>query len=261
MDPYLESRWSDVHATLITLLKEAIQPKLPANLRARSEEGILLEDDENDEDAPLASTRYRSDIAVVELPRDVRSAATSRPSSSVREPYLINLTDGPDFDRFVQIIDTSSGNRVVSAIEILSPWNKEPGRLNAKYCKKVDDYARGGVSFLELDLLRSARKWLPVDRADLPVEGRTAYLACVRRAWTPRQWQVYPIRLREPLPSIPVPLRRKDADLNVDLQPLIERVYVAGGHDDIDYSKPPDPPLSKEDEAWANELLTAAGKR
>lgn len=31
--------------------------------------------------------------------------------------------------------------------------------------------------------------------------------------------------------------------------------------DDIDYTRPLDPPLSKEDEAWANELLRKAGRR
>jgi hypothetical protein len=40
----------------------------------------------------------------------------------------------------------------------------------------------------------------------------------------------------------------------LELQPLITRVYAAGGHDDIDYRKPPDPPLEPDDAAWAAEL-------
>jgi hypothetical protein len=50
-------------------------------------------------------------------------------------------------------------------------------------------------------------------------------------------------------------LRPDDPDVVLQLQPLIERVYVSGGHDDIDYSKPPVPPLGGEDAAWAEQLL------
>jgi len=36
---------------------------------------------------------------------------------------------------------------------------------------------------------------------------------------------------------------------------------VAGGHDDIDYTKPAEPPLDEADAAWAEALLREAGKR
>jgi hypothetical protein len=45
------------------------------------------------------------------------------------EPVVVQYYDGPVIDRFIQIIDTTSGNRVVTAIEILSPWNKAQGLL------------------------------------------------------------------------------------------------------------------------------------
>jgi hypothetical protein len=44
MDPYLESRWSNVHHTLLTFIKMELQPLLPPGLRARTQERILLED-------------------------------------------------------------------------------------------------------------------------------------------------------------------------------------------------------------------------
>src|SRR4051812_35491605 len=116
MDPYLEARWSDVHAMLIATIKEALQPRLPAGLRARSEERVLLED--------LATP----------------------------EPFVIEFQDGPAIDRFLQIIDVTNGNRVVTAIEILSPWNKAPGRLNDAYRRKVTDYAGASVNVVEIDL-------------------------------------------------------------------------------------------------------------
>jgi hypothetical protein len=69
------------------------------------------------------------------------------------------------------------------------------------------------------------------------------------------------MQFRQPLPPLPIPLRSVDADIVLPLQPFIDRAYVAGGHDDIDYSKPLDPPLNADDEAWADQLLRAAGRR
>src|SRR5215212_1587025 len=118
MDPYLESRWSDVHVTLIAFLREAIQPSLPAGLRARAEERILLE--EEGDRAPLRS--YRSEVAVVEGESRVSSGTVSS-SIAVPEPFVIE-DDSPFIDRFVKIIDVTNGNRVVTAIEVLGPGNK-----------------------------------------------------------------------------------------------------------------------------------------
>ena len=77
MDPYLEARWSDVHVTLIALIKEALQPLLPRGLRARSEERVLLEDAQGE-----ALTSYRSDVALVETGR--RGAVTATAPRSMR---------------------------------------------------------------------------------------------------------------------------------------------------------------------------------
>src|SRR5581483_7274540 len=42
MDPYLEAHWRDVHAALIIYARDALQTVLPAPLRARVEERVLL---------------------------------------------------------------------------------------------------------------------------------------------------------------------------------------------------------------------------
>ncbi len=188
MDLYLETRWSDVHVKLAGFIGEAIQPLLPRELRARSEERILLELDEE-------STRsYRADIAVVESAFPIRPAASSGVLSGntvVADPIVIRRFGGPMLDRWVQIIDVTNGNRVVTAIEILSPWNKAAGRLNGDYLRKLDDYARGNVSVVEIDLLRyPPRGRLPVTDADIPLERRTAYVTCIRLAWEPDTWRL-----------------------------------------------------------------------
>lgn len=258
MDPYLEPRWSDVHPTLLTLAKEALQPALPPGLRARSEERVLLENVEGE------LRGYRSDVAVVSIPPDRRPVPGSPGAGGTAtiEPVLVDLPSRPPFERFVQIVDVSSGHRVVTVIEVLSPWNKRGGRLNEDYRRKIEDYADAEVNVVEIDLLRSSRSRLGIGQEDLPIQRRTPYLVCVRRASRLNRWEVYPLPLREPLPRVPVPLRAKtDADVPLDLQPLIERAYIAGGHDDIDYAVDADPPLEGDDARWADELLKSAGRR
>lgn len=258
MDPYLEARWSDIHSTLITLVKEAIQPLLPHALRARSEERVLLETVEGE-----ALAAYRGDVSVVDTGGGRRRGASGRTAAAATiEPVGVHVYEETRVDRWIQVIDTTSGNRVVTAIEVLSPGNKGPGRLNKDYNRKLRDYARAGVNVLEIDLLREPkRRRLPIGQIDLPAGRRTPYLACIRRAVDPSMWWAYPISIREPIPLIPVPLRESDPDIMLDLQKLLERAYVAGGHDDIDYSQPPSPPLKGKDAAWADDLLRRAGLR
>lgn len=256
MDPYLERRWSDVHVKLIGFIGEQLSPRLPDSLRARAEERLLLE-----EVGGESLQQYRPDVAVIETSRLATEQPAIATSVTVPEPYVIQFQDGPQIDRFIRIIDVENENRLVTAIEVLSPWNKAPGRLNADYHKKLDDYTRAGVSVVEVDLLRTPRGRLKVSDQDLPPEARRPYMVCVQRGWLPGRWEAYPIGLRSPIPAVRIPLRRTDADVILELQPLIERVYLAGRHDDINYSKPPVPPLEPDDAAWADELLRVSGRR
>jgi len=253
MDPYLESRWSDVHLSMLAYIKESLQPSLPFGLRARAEERILLEDQGD------AIGGYRSDVAIVE--KSQRHAPAAAGAVMEHPAVVVEFTSEPEVDRWVQIIDTHDGNRVITAIELLSPGNKAAGNLNRLYRKKVRDYARAGVNLVEIDLLRSRRTRLKVKWSDIPPDRRALYLLCVRRARTPERWECFPASLRDTIPAVPIPLRASDGDVLLSLQPLLERAYTAGAHDDIDYSKPLDPPLSAEDEAWADQLLRSAGRR
>src|SRR5438045_501230 len=101
MDPYLEARWSDVHPTLLSFIKEVLQPSLPAGLRARMEERVILEEETGE---PLKG--YRSDIAVVQSASRERERTTSASSILAPEPVYITFFDEPTVDRFLHIIDT-----------------------------------------------------------------------------------------------------------------------------------------------------------
>jgi hypothetical protein len=89
---------------------------------------------------------------------------------------------------------------------------------------RLDDYARAGVSVVEIDLLRyPTRGRLPVTEGDIPADRLSVYLTCVRLGWDQETWRAYPTPLRISLPIIPVPLRQAEAEIGLELQPLTAR--------------------------------------
>lgn len=64
------------------------------------------------------------------------------------------------------------------------------------------------------------------------------------------------IPLTAALPKLKIPLRPTDADVLLELQPLLEAAYTNGGYaDDIDSSKSPHLPLPKIVADWTNDWL------
>jgi hypothetical protein len=204
------------------------------------------------------SQLFGTDIALVETGDAARHSARGAAIATV-EPIVVYHQPSRERNRWIEIIDTSEGNRV-TAIEILSPGNKSAGKLNRKYRRKLERYAEAGVNIVEIDLLRSSRDRLVVPENEIPPERRAAYYTCVCWVSEPAKWEIYPMLLRRPLPTVPVPCRNTDPDVPLNLQPLIDRIYTEGGHDDIDYSKPPKPPLPPDDAAWAAELIAKSGR-
>jgi hypothetical protein len=66
--------------------------------------------------------------------------------------------------------------------------------------------------------------------------------------------------LRDPLPPIPIPLRKPDADLKLDLRAVVESVYERGRYDrKLRYSLPLPGPAEQADMEWAMQRLREAG--
>jgi hypothetical protein len=63
--------------------------------------------------------------------------------------------------------------------------------------------------------------------------------------------------LRDPLPTVPVPLRTGESDARLDLRAILDRVYDESGYEDFLYRREPDPPLTSDDAAWARSFLPA----
>jgi hypothetical protein len=66
----------------------------------------------------------------------------------------------------------------------------------------------------------------------------------------------YALTLKAPsLPPVPVPLRPPHADVQLDLQGLLHRIYDAAGYEDYIYRGQPQPHLSTEDATWARQFV------
>ena len=126
--------------------------------------------------------------------------------------------------------------------------------------QKRRELTAGGVSFVEIDLLRRGRRLPPLNLSYLPPRYDTTYCVLARRAWTSR-YEYHRIPLRERLPKIPIPLRQTDPDVVLDLQAVFDQAYVNGSYDDTDYTRDAKPKLKGDDAAWADKLLRDCGRR
>jgi hypothetical protein len=141
---------------------------------------------------------------------------------------------------------------IITIVEFLSPSNKSTGPDRDQYLAKRRQVMRARVNLVEIDLLRGGPRmpWQGMPECD--------YCVVVSRAGRWPRAGLWPIRLRERLPEIPIPLRPEEADARLDLQQLLHRVYDAAGYCYYIYTGQPEPALSAEDAAWASQLVASA---
>ena len=152
----------------------------------------------------------------------------------------------------VEIRETKT-MRLVTAIEILSPVNKQPSHeAYGDYQRKRRELLRSMTHLIEIDFLRGGTR-PPLNE---PVPAAPYYVMLSRENKRPRV-EVWPIQLRDKLPVLPVPLLQPDPDAKLDLGSVVTQVYERGGYATIiDYTQPPPPPrLSDDEAAFVDSLL------
>jgi hypothetical protein len=149
---------------------------------------------------------------------------------------------------FLEIRDRLD-REVVTVIELLSPSNKRPGPDREQYLAKRREILRSPSNLVEIDLLRG---WAPMPEGGRP-EGD--YSVLVSRAVRRPVAAFWPIRLRDRLPLIPIPLKPDDPEGRVDLQDVLHHAYDGPGYENFIYQEPPEPPLSAEDAEWASRFV------
>ncbi len=99
-----------------------------------------------------------------------------------------------------RIRETGTEERV-TAIEILSPVNKRPSHQAFKnYQRKWRDLLRSDVHLMEIDLLRGGER--PSLLTPLP---NVPYFVFLSRAERRGRVEIWPLRLQESLPVLPIP--------------------------------------------------------
>lgn len=253
MDPYLETRWSDVHSRLNIYASDVLNQRLPPGLLARSEERAIVSTDDDD------LRDIGPDISVFERGFAEPSFDSGGSVSVAVAEEICLLMAKPDIrQRYLEIRDARSGGRVITVIDFVSPANKRPGDGLTKYQQKQQECREAGVNLVEIDLTRSGNRSLimPVNR--LRLRDRTTYQAWISRATMPEKGWAYRLPLTQRLSAIPIPLRPTDGEVLLDLQPLIDKIYNDGRYaEDIDYSETLHPPLSPKETEWAAKLISA----
>lgn len=250
MDPYLEARWPEVHASLIVYARNQINRQLPTDLQANIEENLAVRVDVE------GDRGIRPDVHVAE---DGGSAGLQTSSSQVAVAEPVVVPRAPYPERHVEIVNQAG--RVVTAIDFVSPWNKIGRRNRDQYWRKQLDYLDAGVNLVEIDLVRQGDYVLAATLTEIPQFEPTPYLVCVYRNECPDQFEIYRVPLDVPMPNIPIPLRVDEADVVLQLQLLIDDCYRDGRYDRIDYQADPQPAFDVEHTVWIDTRLRGQGRR
>jgi len=245
MDPYLErpDRWSGVHAGLIAVLRENLARQVAPRFFVDSEDNVYV----LGLDDPARSL-VRPDVYMVESGRiDTLPAFRGR----IAAPLVLDLPAELQVRvPFLRIIDTSD-RQVVAIIEVLSPINKVSGSSGQRdFLRKREQILQSDAHWLEIDLLRAGTR-----SPGIPPGG--AYVAALHRAGIRDRLEAWFVGLRQPLPTIAVPLRAPLADVPMDLQETVETVYDRYRYDTgVDYGDElPPPRLGEADDRWLRERL------
>lgn len=257
MDPYVENPrlWPNVHHRLITACGDRLGSQLRPKYYVGIEERAYL----TDSDDPAAEVIV-PDLQIVEphsswSDSDFDAGGTA---VDVAEPIVTTtLIDTEIREPRLEILDAQS-RAVITVIEILSPSNKIKGAYGREsYARKRDEVLDSKTHLVEIDLLRGGQSFLP----KLKRRGGD-YFVHVSRAGQRPKGELWRIRLPQRLPPIVIPLKAGDDDAKLDLQEVFTSVYDRAGFDLIvNYREPPDPPLTPEQAAWAEQWLTKKGLR
>ena len=261
MDPYLERRglWEEVHTDLITSIRQFLTPLLRPRYRVAIEQRIYLS-----LVSPKGELIGKPDVMVV-APKSPKPKATRQASVMtavaiaepvVVDPPLVGELPQPEevVERYLEIRDTTT-QEVVTAIEILSPTNKETQDGRRQYEQKRLNLLASATNLVEIDLLRGGAPFA------MNVAGQTGapqshYRIVISRSWQRPRADLYLFNLPQPIPAFLIPLRPGEQEPVLPLNQILHPLYDQSGYDlAIDYTEPVSPPLAKEEAEWVAQLL------
>ena len=249
MDPYIEQSklWVDFHNRLAdeigARLNGHIRPDYFARLTPYTTYEVIGI-------SQVQRRAIRPDVGV--MLRE-RAAWAIAPTTVIDQAPVEGLLEHEvEVDLLSVELYRTEDERLVTAIEILSPVNKEPSHeAYTDYLRKRRELLRSDVHFMEIDLLRKGTR--PPLHSPVP---QAPYYVVLSRVERRPHAEVWPIQLSDRLPVLPIPLLAPDPDVPLDLGAVVAAVYERGGYDvQIDYQQPPPPPLTEKQSTWLQHLL------
>lgn len=243
MDPYLEGDlWPDVHHALASQIRRQLMPLIQPKYVARISR-YVVEDSNPEQEIGI----MYPDVELLQVKREVKEPEPSYANTGSFSPPSLSIPILEPIEVEIPVVEIHDvqGNRLITAIEILSPVNKRsPGR--EQYLHKHQRMHRAGTHFLEIDLLRRGTRSIQHPRLTT-----NAYLIALTRAEA-RKIDVWPLELSAKLPIVPVPLLPEDEEVLLDLQKALSTVYEEAAYQlSIDYTQiPPPPVLSETEQDW-----------
>ena len=246
MDPFLEAPelWSEFHSRLIVALADSLSEQLSDEYRVAIEKRVYLS---SSEESLLVGI---PDVSVIG--KEVKPTVSESTATAVTPRVVTIPMDEEVQERYLEIRDIATGS-VVTAIEVLSPKNKRSGEGRQSYLKKRSRLLASLTNFVEIDLLRSGKP-LPISG----VERRAYYGILVSQSDRRPFAELYEFGLQQCIPPIPIPLKPEDPAIVVELQDLLAGIYRrAKYHLAIDYGRSLTPQLTRAEQDWVDELLSA----
>lgn len=249
MDPYIEARreWPDFHSDLAGEIRARLNIALQANYYATT---IVYTAYDVIEIAHRDTHSISPDVSVW---RTTAGASAAAPVAVIDPPLAESQIPLEVEVRLANVEVRETGtDRLVTAIEILSPVNKRNGAQRETYLRNRQELFRSDVHVMEIDLLRGGK------RSPLTITPPLApYYVTLGRARNRPRVHVWPIQLYDRLPRLPIPLIAPDPDVVLDLGAVVHEVYERGAYARrINYSQPAPPPdLTPEEQTWVDELL------
>ncbi|MCI0637800.1 MAG: DUF4058 family protein, partial [Gemmataceae bacterium] len=220
---------------------EAIADVLPPHYDARLDESVNLV-----QMSPQVIRLVYPDIAVSRGRQRTKRARAKDTGTLLLEPVTIPHEFLEEVRQARIEILHRRDRRLVAVLEMLSPFNKSADGF-VQYRNKRKTILLQKVHLVKLDLLVGGQR-LP-HAEPLPAGD---YYAFISRVENRPNCEVYHWTVRDPLPTIPVPLRAPDADIHVDLAKVFRATYRRGRYArSLAYSAPPSAPLGNDNVRWA----------
>jgi len=152
MNPYLEhpTLWSGIHHRLITAIANDLAPKIRPNYIAAIEERVDEMDGETSLLVGIPDASVQSPKKAVPSKSNAltSTARTVAQPTEVTLPIIEALTEG-----YLEISSVETGE-LITAIEVLSPKNKQSVVGHLQYEIKRQKILRSNTNLVEIDLLR-----------------------------------------------------------------------------------------------------------